>query len=317
MSEVQEVGSYSTFLFDQQGPQQAQPAGGERQCSIEGDEASTELENHWSSSSSAHIIYNTSSSSSSQKTENKNKNTHNDEKQNNQSSITEPTPMYISSLFSPSLLKLAGKINKQHSTSIMVDSGSTGDFISSTLVGRLQLPTHRLQPIREVYLADGSKHLCSQQVKCRIETGAISEVVQLAVIPLEAYDIIYGQPWLRRHNPSIDWSNGSVSINSLSLPTIEPSLQVKSSPIELVSAVGIKHAMQAADTAYLVLVSDKSVAGEGAATQSIDSRIRSLLNEFKDVFPEDLPEGLPPRRDVDHRIELMPGSTPPTRPAYG
>ena len=98
--------------------------------------------------------------------------------------------MYISSLSSPSLLKLAGKINKQHSISIMVDSGSTGDFISSTLVGRLQLPTHRLQPNREVYLADGSKHLSSQQVKCRIETGAISEEVQLAVIPLEGYDII-------------------------------------------------------------------------------------------------------------------------------
>jgi hypothetical protein len=74
--------------------------------------------------------------------------------------------------------------------------------------------------------------------------------------------------------------------------------------------------MHAADTAYLVFVSDKSVAGEGAATQSIDPRIRSLLDEFKDVFPEDLPEGLPPRRDVDHRIELVPGSTPPTRPTY-
>src|SRR3954451_8392215 len=99
-------------------------------------------------------------------------------------------------------------------------------------------------------------------------------------------------------------------------PSNHPRYTMKSSPIELVSAVGIKHAMHAADTAYLVLVSDKSVAGEGAATQSIDPRIRSLLDEFKDVFPEDLPEGLPPRRDVDHRIELVPGSTPPTRPTY-
>src|ERR1700716_3644110 len=78
----------------------------------------------------------------------------------------------------------------------------------------------------------------------------------------------------------------------------------------------IKHAMHAADTAYLVLVSDKSVAGEGAATQSIDPRIRSLLDEFKDVFPEELPEGLPPRRDVDHRIELVPGSTHSITPTY-
>src|SRR4051812_29022463 len=236
MSEVQEVGSHSTFLPDQQRPQQAQQFGGKRQCSIEDDEASTELENHRSSSSPVHSIHNTSSTLVSEKTENTDKNTHNLEKQNKKPSIIEPTPLYISSLSSPSLLKLAAKINKQHSTSIMVDSGSTGDFISSTLVERLQLPTRRLRPHREVYLADGSKHLCSQQVKCRIETGAISEEVQLAVIPLEGHDIIYGHPWLRRHNPSIDWSNGSVSISSLSLPTMEPpSLQMKPSPIELVS----------------------------------------------------------------------------------
>ena len=41
-----------------------------------------------------------------------------------------------------------------------------------------------------------------------------------------------------------------------------------------------------------------------------------LLHSFADVFPADLPEELPPRRDVDHRIELEPGTTPPSRPTY-
>ena len=43
---------------------------------------------------------------------------------------------------------------------------------------------------------------------------------------------------------------------------------------------------------------------------------RQLLEEYKDVFPDDLPAGLPPYREVDHRIELIPGSTPPSRPTY-
>ena len=33
-----------------------------------------------------------------------------------------------------------------------------------------------------------------------------------------------------------------------------------------------------------------------------------LLRSFADVFPADLPAELPPRRDVDHRIELEPGA---------
>ena len=41
-----------------------------------------------------------------------------------------------------------------------------------------------------------------------------------------------------------------------------------------------------------------------------------LLSQFRDVFPDELPAGLPPAREVDHRIELLPGSTPPSRPTF-
>ena len=41
-----------------------------------------------------------------------------------------------------------------------------------------------------------------------------------------------------------------------------------------------------------------------------------LLDSYADVFPADLPAGLPPQREVDHRIELEPGAVPPSRPTY-
>jgi hypothetical protein len=34
------------------------------------------------------------------------------------------------------------------------------------------------------------------------------------------------------------------------------------------------------------------------------------------VFPDDLPAGLPPSREVDHKIELVPGATPQSRPTF-
>ena len=41
-----------------------------------------------------------------------------------------------------------------------------------------------------------------------------------------------------------------------------------------------------------------------------------VIQEFKDVFPDDLPNALPPRRDVDHKIELETGHSPPHRAPY-
>ncbi len=44
--------------------------------------------------------------------------------------------------------------------------------------------------------------------------------------------------------------------------------------------------------------------------------IKQVLEEFPDVMPEKLIEDLPPRRRVDHAIEVMPGMAPPAKAPY-
>jgi hypothetical protein len=44
--------------------------------------------------------------------------------------------------------------------------------------------------------------------------------------------------------------------------------------------------------------------------------IKRVLEEFSDVMPKELPEDLPPRRQVDHAIEVVPGVAPPTKAPY-
>ncbi|XP_062114189.1 uncharacterized protein LOC133825231 [Humulus lupulus] len=38
--------------------------------------------------------------------------------------------------------------------------------------------------------------------------------------------------------------------------------------------------------------------------------------EFEDVFPEEVPHGLPPIRGIEHQIDFVPGGSIPNRPAY-
>lgn len=44
--------------------------------------------------------------------------------------------------------------------------------------------------------------------------------------------------------------------------------------------------------------------------------IQKVLEEFKDVMPTELPKKLPPRREVDHAIELELGAKPPAFAPY-
>jgi hypothetical protein len=44
--------------------------------------------------------------------------------------------------------------------------------------------------------------------------------------------------------------------------------------------------------------------------------IQRLLDGYADVFPAQLPDVLPPHREVDHRIDLTPGSMPPSCKMY-
>ncbi|KAG7615211.1 Retrotransposon gag domain [Arabidopsis thaliana x Arabidopsis arenosa] len=46
------------------------------------------------------------------------------------------------------------------------------------------------------------------------------------------------------------------------------------------------------------------------------SELTFLLQDYKDVFPEDSPNGLPPFRGIKHQIDFVPGATLPKRLAY-
>ena len=44
--------------------------------------------------------------------------------------------------------------------------------------------------------------------------------------------------------------------------------------------------------------------------------LENIIQKYRDVFPEKLPKGAPPNREVQHCIEIEPGSDPPYRPPY-
>ena len=53
-----------------------------------------------------------------------------------------------------------------------------------------------------------------------------------------------------------------------------------------------------------------------AVHSNIRKELNSLLEEFSDPFPEQLPKGRPPKRSVQLEIKIVEGDIPPSKPPY-
>ena len=52
------------------------------------------------------------------------------------------------------------------------------------------------------------------------------------------------------------------------------------------------------------------------APRNVQKELHQLLEEFSDLFPEQLPKGRPPKREVEFEIKLEEGAVPPNKPPY-
>ena len=50
--------------------------------------------------------------------------------------------------------------------------------------------------------------------------------------------------------------------------------------------------------------------------ETVSSQIKDVLDSYADIMPESLLQTLPPRRGIDHEIELLPGVKPQAKNAY-
>uniref|UniRef100_A0A2N9HAU1 Reverse transcriptase domain-containing protein n=1 Tax=Fagus sylvatica TaxID=28930 RepID=A0A2N9HAU1_FAGSY len=76
------------------------------------------------------------------------------------------------------------------------------------------------------------------------------------------------------------------------------------------------HEWNPGDRPMILLVYKESYLNLDETNKSLPSLGVSLLQEFEDVFPEEMPNELPPIKGIEHQIDFVPGATIPNQPAY-
>jgi hypothetical protein len=103
-------------------------------------------------------------------------------------------------------MRLQGQVGK-YTALILIDSGSSSNFISKHLANRLQLPTIKMA-MSKVSVAGGGTIECSEYLPAITWfTQGHQFTTDQKILPLNSYDIILGMDWLENQNNGKMWVN--------------------------------------------------------------------------------------------------------------
>ncbi|GJV07555.1 putative reverse transcriptase domain-containing protein [Tanacetum coccineum] len=176
-----------------------------------------------------------------------------------------------------------------HFVTILFDSGADFSFISTEFAPLLNVRPSIVNPGYVIEVADGKKVEVDRIIRdCKLELGGSLFSINLIPLGHGSFDVIVGMDWLSQHKAVIICHEKVVEI------PVEDGRILR---VHGERAVGITKAL-------------KSAKEDEPKLNDI-----SVVREFEDVFPEDL-SGLPPQRQVEFRIDLVPGATPIAKSPY-
>ncbi|XP_074297308.1 uncharacterized protein LOC141628014 [Silene latifolia] len=199
---------------------------------------------------------------------------------------------------------------------LIIDSGSCTNAVATELVDSFKLETrNHHKPYMLHWLNENSGIKVKKQALLSFVMGPYEDEVWCDVLPMSACHILLGRPW-QFDREVVHQGRDNIYIvskgkNRFHLKPLSPNKVKKKNENLFMNAKEFVEALEQGEQAYVLMVRDVE---EGIGVH--DETVQMLLNEFGDVFPEELPLGLPPKRGIEHQIDLIPGATLPNKPAY-
>ncbi|GJS51097.1 putative reverse transcriptase domain-containing protein [Tanacetum coccineum] len=198
--------------------------------------------------------------------------------------------------------------------SMLFDSGADRSFVSTTFSALLDVTPTTLDTSYAVELADG--RISETNIVLRGCTlGLLGHPFDIDLMPVElgSFDVIIGMDWLAKYHALIVCDEKVVRIpygNEVLI--IRGDNCDNGSKLNIISCTKTQKYIEKGCQVYLAQVTSKK-----AEDKSEERRLEDvpIVREFPKVFPEDLP-GLPPARQVEFQIDLVPGAAPVARAPY-
>lgn len=209
----------------------------------------------------------------------------------------------------------------------VIDSGCSSNVVSEEAVRKLSLLAEaHPHPYRLLWLQTGAEVQVSHRTLLNLSIGAFyKESLYCDIAPMDVSHIILGRPWQYdrevMHNGKLNTYSFLFQGRRITLlPSPEPGLalpnekqnQTTKPGLLIVSKSQFEKDLQVPRPLFALV----AIEAAQKPVLPIPLAFSSILSEFKDMFPDELPAGLPPLRDIQHHIDLIPNAVLPNRAHY-
>jgi hypothetical protein len=202
----------------------------------------------------------------------------------------------------------------EHEVLILVDSGSGASFIDTRLVDKLHASPQPCEPSQFI-IANGDTMVSDKMLpNLTWRTQGHTFQQDMKILPLGCYDIILGADWLEEFSPMwVHWRNRRMRFQHRGQRITLQGIQEEHTPGRQITARQLQGLLRRGAIAECVEVQPVHQQGslhtlETATDEGEHPAIAPVLTAFADLFAP--AAGLPPRRQHDHRIPLVPGAQP-------
>ncbi|XP_074377558.1 uncharacterized protein LOC141719077 [Apium graveolens] len=190
---------------------------------------------------------------------------------------------------------------------ILFDSRVAKSFISRNFAKKLNLNAIPLREVLRVEIANREIIPVNQvHLKCKLKLEGKFFEVNLILFALGEFNMILGMVWLSSNGTQIYCEQKKVSIRVQNGKKIVFKGQRQTQ--KFLTMIQAKRLLKKGNEAYFSYVMETKK--EVPQIQDIP-----IVNEFEDVFPENL-LGLPPDRKIEFAIELAPRTAPISKAPY-
>lgn len=204
---------------------------------------------------------------------------------------------------------------QQYKAIVLVDSGSSNNFISESLASLL--PNWKLLPKpMKVKVADGGILLCTHEiVDCPWVIQGVQFNTTFKILPLKCYDAILGMDWLEENSPmNVQWAQKWFSFCYNGRTIKLQGLLVGHSQCHTINGDQL-YALQKQDDIWCSVMLYSVQAQSQIDKCPVPILLQPLVEDYSDLFTE--PCNIPPTRSMTHSIPLMPGTVPFKLRPYG